>query len=486
MIARFKTQNLLLFGLVLLPLWHNAAGPSESPEAPAGIVGLEIVSAEVPADVPHATPTFSRRRASGILVGAGLVLTNLDCVRDSISIKVRMGSATADATLRHRAYDAGLALVSVPTGGTPISIPSDSASTPTGTSVDLIGFDGGSGTVRLTRRRVAGSMQRTLHNSDVDVRPVLLLDDPPGEISADLNGGAVFHEGRFLGTYHQGRPSYVLPAQLAAHVLVDVSDNTYHGFPNAGFLFQNISGSVHRAAAGLGADEQAVLVRRVLFGSGAWERVRTGDLLLSANGNPMTASGELALRDGPQTLGGYFASLQHGPVELEVRRGTQKVKVSVIATPNPTHSWKRRRQRDLRPYLVTGGLVFQELDYDLIHRSPAGRIPLLRYRYSNFDEDGLGEQVDRDVVLTSVLADPATHGAVGFRFGIVEYLNQLRIRNLKHLAAELRRSQDRFLVLRFMDRTAPLVLERESLPGLDERIFSRYRVRAGGTVEADP
>ena len=482
-----KRHRGILLCLLLFPFWVQVAAPDATPEgAPEkSVVGLETVSAEVPADRPYATPTFVRRNASGLLVAPGLVLTNLDAVRDSISVKTRLGDVALDSTVRHSGYGAGLALVSfTPPGGSPMKVAAHDAPVPAGARVDVFGYDVQSRSVRLVRLRVTGSVTRLLHNSDVDLRSVLLLDDPPGETGKEFHGGPVFLNGAFLGVYHQGRPSYVLPGHLAAHLLLDAADDTYDGFPDPGFLSQPVTGAAHRSALGLNDDENGVVIRRVLFGSGAWQKLRTGDVLLAVNGMPFSAGGEIASTTGRRSLPSYFAGLQKGSADLVLRRGSQKIDMKIEVASYPGHEWKRRRRRDLRPYLITAGLVFQELDYNLLHLSAAGRESLLRYRYGYFDEDGLAEQVDRDVVLSSVLEDPATNGAKRFRFGIVEYVNQIRIRNLKHLSAELKRSQERFLVLRFLDHGAPLVLERESIGALDARIRARYRVEAGGTVEA--
>ena len=479
----------VLFAVGLVTFWVHTANPEgATATAPSdAVVGLEIVASEVPADAPYATPTIVRRKASGLQVAPGLVLTNIESVRDSVSVKTRVGTVSVDSVVRHAAPDAGLALVSFAgSHGNHLAVSGPSATVSASSSVDIFGYDVPSRSVRLVRLRVAGTVVRLLHNSDVDSRQVILLDDPPGETLAEFNGGPTFFNGRFLGVYHQGRPSYILPVELASHVILDAADNKYEGFPDAGFLFQPVSGAAHRLALGLGAEENGVFVRRVLYGSGAWQKLRTGDLVMAVNGSPLSPTGDLVLSEGRVSISRYFSGLQVGPAALTVRRGTRTVNITINAQSYAGHRWKRQRPRDQRPYLVTAGLVFQELDYNLLHQSPAGKERLLRYRYSYSDEDGLAEQVDRDVMLSGVLADPATHGAARYRYGIVEYLNQRRIRSLKHLAEELRRAQDRFLVLRFTNHTAPLVLERELVPALDERIYARYRVRAGGTVEAAP
>lgn len=467
------------------PLSPPYLSAERTEELEALAVGLEIVRAQVPADQPFATPTHTRVSASGLVIGPNQILTDLSPVMDAVSVQVRRADgSTIPGSVQFRAFDAGLAIVSVLNPfGKHATIPAGTINIPAGATVDVYGRTPSGRSPQLQRLRVAGTVQRLLDGSDVDRRLLMLLDNSAEGSPEHFSGGPVFYKDRFVGVYHQGRPAYVLTAGLIAQVMEDIKDDRYDGIPTAGFSWQKLSNPTHRATLSMAADQHGVLVRRVLFNSGAWGILRSGDVLLSINTRPANEFGMFQNGDVRLTLEELIGGLTDGKVQADILRSGTKQSVSFPVSSYAGHNWRRRRARDERVYFMVAGLVFQELDYELIHSSDAGKDDLLRYRYDYFHTDGLSEQVDRDVVLSTTLSDPAIAGASSHRFGIVEYFNKRRVRSLAHLATEFKRSQDRFITLRFMNRSVPLVLEREKIPEINGRVFSRYRVRPGGSQE---
>ena len=126
-----------------------------------------------------------------------------------------------------------------------------------------------------------------------------------------------------------------------------------------------------------------------------------------------------------------------------------------------------------------GGLVFQPLSDPYLRSWGADwrrRAPF-RLNYYNFqsptkERTGL-------VLLSQVLPDPYNLGYQEDRFLVVNKVNGAKISKLADLEAALKKPQNGFHVVEFMegDRVTKLVLDAESEPEATRRILQRYKIQ---------
>ena len=356
----------------------------------------------------------------------------------------------------------------------------------------------GDGSVILQQATLGQVAEALIDGSDVDYHRLLYLQKDERAPGAMYSGGPAFYKDKLIGLFHysndstgkhkrknknnKGR-SYIIHGETINHLLLDIRDNRYDGFPNPGFYYSALENAEHRKILGLAPEDGGVLIRRLAFQSSAGGYLSPGDVLLNVDDKNINSQGEIV--DGREvlTLERYLARKQATVINLKVRRGGKTIGVNMPLRSYPGFRWKRRDVSGKQSYFLSAGLVFQELDYELMRETPAGENLVLRYRYNYFHEDLLSEQVDRDVVLTAVLDDPANAGAGEFVFMIVDYINDRRIRNLADFEKEWNSAQSELMVIYFRGRSVPLVLRREEMEAANRRIYSKYKIKESGRVQ---
>jgi len=234
------------------------------------------------------------------------------------------------------------------------------------------------------------------------------------------------------------------PSTLANFV-AEAKRPTYRGVPALGTPWQSLTNPVLRQELGLGPNDGGVRIVSIHQpGSGAGA-LQVGDILLAVDGRKIAADGS---SDDP-VLGrlpfhAAVADRNHpGDVlKLDIVRGGVRQSVSVTLKGWPGSSdlvpWYRASGK-AGVYAVEGGLVFENLSGEYLQtfgkdwetRAPSRLLD----SYWNDKFDPLPDR-SRVVVLTRVLADPATLGYEHVHDLIVERINGLRLQSLDdvHLA----------------------------------------------------
>lgn len=479
---------------------------------------------------PYRAPEIRERTGSGIWLGSGQVLTDLRLVRYASVIEFWPPGADAAATpttalLRHRGGDCGLAIVETSADDSPEGDANKTAANrpasgdifaleraQVGQELRVFGFEspgaGQAGARGLLVRSFDGN--GLVVGSDIDRHGMYRTESvrataPPG---ASYSGGPAFAGDRMIGVYfHESdgaQSSYVLEAGTIRAFLADVAaDGRYDGFPRTGLEFESIAPDAARRYLGLAEQnlKTGLLVRRVDFQSAAWRKVLPGDILLEVNGNAVDFSGQVVDGQRRTPLAEWIQNLPGAPLKLKLLRkgnpveATLQLESPALRSPGPG----RARLSERPEYFLGAGLVFQELEYDLVHApTPADekngperredratgltRESQALHRYYNFYTDQIGEQVDRDVVMTARLPDPINADADRFLNGIVRSVNGRRIRNLKDFATEWSYTRGDFVVVEFLNRDTPMIVAFDQIADADERIRVRYDVQENGRV----
>ncbi|MCB1309067.1 MAG: hypothetical protein KDK30_12835 [Leptospiraceae bacterium] len=333
----------------------------------------------------------------------------------------------------------------------------------------------------IIRRSAVRSVGRgSIDNSDIDRLPLLWPRVSTDRIPEALSGGPVMQNGKIIGVYHHNdNEPYVVTAGVVRTFLNDIKDGRYDGFPHTGFAYESLENRAHRSYLKLQTFQSGVYIRHVDFGSPAARVMRVGDVLLGVDSLDVGFDGRLR-KDGRQFAANVeeYLNIRRSPVQLKVFRNGRVLEEQLDARVYTGHNMFRAGLNDVRPYFLSAGLVFQELNYDVRHHSSAGEQSLVRYHYENPDF----EAVDRYVVLTARLPDRINYGSEDFLYGIVESINGRRVRNLRDFAVEWLQTRDEFLVIRFVEQARPLVLPFHEVERADERVDRQYSPQENGRV----
>jgi S1-C subfamily serine protease len=262
---------------------------------------------------------------SGIVSGAGQVLTNAHNVRgDQVTVTFADGR-TAEGSVAGHDIDSDLAVISVDTGETPALPWADSAAAQIGTPVFALANPGGRG-LRVTfgfvsgiERTFRGPRGRRITGSLEHTAPLL-----PGS-----SGGPVLDAGgRLLGinTNRLGEGFYLaIPADEALRGRADaLARGETATSPRLGVAITpgHVARRLRRAV-GL-PDTDGLLIREVVEDSPAGRAgLAAGDLIVAAAGQPARS---------PDDLFDALAAARGGTLELKVVRGTDERTIQVTFT----------------------------------------------------------------------------------------------------------------------------------------------------------
>lgn len=489
-LARALAFALLLFALA----WSSAFGqPAEAEKAPnqntaAGPVALRVVQARPRVDAPWLPAQRSETRALGMDLG-DFILTDLDVVRYAKAIEVRRGGQWSAVQLRHAGVDCGLALLAPAAGGeqavglrTVGELPAPGSNIRAAVFGGAVAGEASDALAVLATYR--GSITALAPGSDTDfiTEAQARVEGQTTERIAAFGGAPIFSGETFIGVARwsdAANLSFTAP-EIVRRFLKDIDDGAYDGVLRSGIAIQSAAHPALRRWLRLGQRSEGAFAVRIEFGSPAWSRLQAGDVILKAGGDAVNAEGLVQTADGLLSMDRRYA-MATTALPLQILRAGEELSIELPRSSYNGPAQMRRSLEGRRPYFLGGGLVFQELDYELIHDYPSPA-PLLHYRYRYFTADLLNQEVDRDVVLSHRLVDAGNIAAESFVGGVLHSINGRRVRNLRDLASEWRSLRTTRVSLRFLDRADLLVLSRDQLSALDRRIAARYQPQESGRV----
>lgn len=237
--------------------------------------------------------------------------------------------------------------------------------------------------------------------------------------------------------------SEVIAPEIVATFLKDARDGSYEGFPTLGCATQRTEDKSFREYLNLSPQGGGLYISKIKEGSPADEAgLQEGDVLISVDGQ------ELDRR-------GYFKHSSYGPLpwtvlircnkavgdpfKLRVLRDSELQELTAtLAAPTPPLV-PRHINDSPPPFLIKGGLVFQELSRSYLQAYGdkwTTRAPLsLMYAMENPEK--YEETRDSIVFLSRVLPNPATIGYDRLSAIIVNGANGHPVRNITELNAAL-------------------------------------------------
>ena len=428
-----------------------------------------------------------RRRGLGAVLSNGNVLTTGEMAANSTYIEFESadGAHTVPAEVIAIDYEANLALLKPEQGANRDWIDKLGA-------LDTGGPAGTDDKVDIWQLEDNGDAIRT----EGTIRSVDLLSTFASghyflcyEVKASMQSASssytlpVTRDGKLIGilsSYNsKDQISDVISPDILNHFLEDARDGKHEGFPSLGIATVLTEDPQFRKWLGLKDEQGGLYVSRVLPGSGAAESgLEKGDVLLSVDGQTIDRRGYYE----DSTYGRLFwshlvrGSKQVGDkLSLVIMRDGKEQKLEAVLRRPPESLIPSHMYDKSPPYLIKGGLVFQELTRSYLEafgKEWQSRAPLDLLDALNNPED-YEEGRKRLVFLSRVIRTPATIGYDQVNNKIVTEANGEKVTDMESLISALKEPRDGLHSIRIEDVPYVIYLDPEASDQVDRALLQR-------------
>lgn len=417
---------------------------------------------------------------SGVVIGPGQVLTGAHVVADATFLQVQKVSDPNKmvATVLAINHDCDLALLTVDDPRFMEGVvPERLGDLPhLRDRVSVVGYPIGGEEISITEGVVSRTeVQRYSHSERM-----LLAVTVDAAINSGNSGGPVFKDDLIVGIAFQTlreaeNIGELVPAPLIAKFLEGVERGKEPTVPGLGVSTQSLENPLLRQRAGLTGDQSGVLVVNVEYGGSSWGKVEPGDALLAIDGYPIANNGTIHYHGRFRTRFDVVLGDHHvGDVlPLTIQRHGELHEVQIELCPYC--ALVPRSQYNTQPsYFIYGGLVFQPLSLDLLRtwqqwweKAP---VELLHHYYVGTRT----EQRQEVVALTHVLADEINVGYGEFFNAVVESVNGVAVKSMRHFVELVVGSSPR-VELKTTDKCL-IVLDTAAAKERGPELLTRYHV----------
>ena len=469
---------------IIVPAFLAAVSAFAQPnELRKSVARINTTAQEANYRIPWLPGNSGGGSGTGWVVEGDRLATNAHVVSNArfITIEKENDPKKYIATVEHIAHDCDLALLKVedpeffkytkalPIGGIP-----ELEST-----VSVFGYPIGGERMSVTQGVVSRVDFRTYTHSVVDSHLTIQID---AAINPGNSGGPVLQDGKVVGVAFQGysgdvaqNVGYMIPTPVIKHFLKDVKDGHYDRYMDLSIATFPTPNKAMRKALGLGDDDRGVLVSNVFSAGVAAGSLKPGDVILSIDGLNVASDGFVDL-EGERVLMAEVAERKFlGDVaKFGLLRDGKQLDTDVKFTSAWQFNIQANRYDEQPAYVLLGGLLFQPLSRNLLatYQFTSDRV---NYFYDRFISNEIYKEHPEIIVLSAVLPDPLNTYLGEFQQGIVDEINDQKIRTLKDVAEAFAKTPD-FYVIKFIGYGRPLVLERTAVEAARERIKKRYNV----------
>jgi S1-C subfamily serine protease len=457
-------------------------------EDPAQQAMVKIYAVQAPPNwfQPWNSPNLTNSTGSGCFIGPRRILTNAHVVADATVVQIRRAGQARriPAKVVYAAHDADLAVLDIAEQDAaqlgpvqPLAIGDLPAQQD---EMVIYGFPMGGDTLSQTK----GVTSRIEHVGYVHSGVRLLGIQVDAAINPGNSGGPAIHAGRIAGVVMQGMSSaqsigYLVSPPVIRHVLEDLEDGTYHGFPGLDIVAADLESPAMRSRLGMGERTGIVLTR--MHPDLAGGPLRLGDVLLSVGGAPIADDGTIEFRPGERTE--WIHRLQllqvgaHIPMRIW-RDGAEQDLDLALGSRVETRQPLVYEQYDQRPrWFIHAGLVFVPLTRNYMKnwgREWWQQAP--RSFTAMIEDPGLRERNPEPVLLSQVLAHRVNEGYHGIRNMPIEEIDGQPVRSLADALRLIETPSERPYIELRNARGGYIVLERAAAKAAHREILSTYRI----------
>jgi len=435
-----------------------------APALESSVVKVQVYSARYDWKSPWRIEPSGGGTGTGFLIEGGRIVTNAHVIRDARQVLIKRHHQANPylARIEAVANDCDLALLRVDdpdfhAGLAPLPI---GALPEPRSVVTTYGYPAGGQELSSTTGIVSRIEWITYVHTNADSHIAIQTD---AAINPGNSGGPVIQDGKVVGVAFQGLPhlqnvGYFIPSTILQHVLDDLKDGRYDGYPDTGANVAPLLSPAYRKERGLRPSDNGVVVEAIEPHGSLDGVVAVGDVLLALDGVGIANDASVPLGSVRGPFHHLLDMKQIGDkFRLSVLRGGKQLEVEATARRMMHFDRVRNAYFTAPKYLIYSGLVFMLLDREYLKtygNAWPGTIPrelAWHFFFRSAEEPDTAE--DDVVVLTSVLRHPVNAQLTVTR-GVLERVDGAAVKSLADVdlaIAAARQKKQRHLKLEYDD-----------------------------------
>jgi S1-C subfamily serine protease len=427
---------------------------------------------------------------SGVVIEGKRILTNAHVVRDASQIYVQPNQSAEKLTARVVAIAPSIDLAILRledesffnnrgflTVGEELPKVKD--------TVNVYGFPTGGSELSVTEGIVSRIEFTNYHQFAMGLRVQVDAALNPGN-----SGGPAVSKGKLVGLVFSNIPSaqnigYLIPVEEIRLFLDDVADGRYDGKPQMYDSFQTVENNALRQQLGLSKEVGGLMVVEPYRGDGNYP-LKEWDVVTRIGGQAIDSDGKVAVRYDLRLSAFYLVQryTKNGLLPLTVQRNGQAMEIALPVERRRDLVVPYMEERVPR-YFIYGPFVFCAATQDYMERlGNPGELSLTRtgnpLAIRRYDKPAFpGEELV--VICAPMFPHAATKGYDDPNGSVVQEVNGVRVRNLKHFVEILRDSKEPRVTFKFARMISRgrehLVFDRAQLQAATEDILKDFGIR---------
>ncbi|XDD49096.1 S1C family serine protease [Leptospira sp. WS92.C1] len=479
-------QNILIL-LTLLPSYSLFAQNGNSADLKTLLDSVVIIRSDTFTEKEeqngYSEKSINRDAGTGMIITGKRILTNAHVVSNSSYIKVKHFNSSKffKATVQHLGFDCDIAVLKVEdedffNGIEPLEI--SEASPALGSNLLILGYPGGDENITLENGNVSRVERIRYSFTGLDYRKAIRVN---ANIGPGYSGGPAIQNGKVAGitfqvSQSQGNIAYLIPPEIINHFLKDVEDDTYHGFPFPGFSFQNGYSSSLKSYLKIPEGLNGILINTVYPDSSFSDILKPEDFVYKIDESYLNDEGGVL-----DPNGGFIGEMIENKfigetVKVFFYRNGKNYKVDGTLKKVPSLDFYR--QQGNNGSFLSSGFLFQPVTRALAGGDSRRLESSLRYHYSYYIQDELYRFTDRDIILSGIYPDPLNSKYAGYRYKILESINDQTPSNLEDFKSLWRKFYGGMITLKFRGINLPIVLDQDTIDKINVRIKKRFDAEA--------
>jgi S1-C subfamily serine protease len=410
---------------------------------------------------PWSRNTPQQVKGSGVVIDGNRILTNAHVVRYASQIYVQPNQSARHLPARVEAITPSMDLAVLKLDDEAFfekrgSLPFAKELPRVKDSINVYGYPTGGTELSVTQ----GIVSR-IEYTDYYYQAAGLRIQVDAALNFGNSGGPAVSDGKLVGLVfsliqNAQNIGYLIPVEEIQLFLNDVADGVYDGKPQTHDLIQTVENDALRQRLGLPKGLSGVMVAQPYRDDAAYP-LKEWDVITHIGGTPVDSDGKVAVRYDLRLSTSYLVQkfANNGVLPLTVYRDGKLVQVSLpvktrreLVIPYLLNSTPR--------YFIFGPFVFSQTTQDYLERlgnqrsSPPGTFgraasPLLTRRYDRpaFDNEELV------MVASPLFPHRITQGYDDPNRGVLSEVNNIPVKNLRHLVEVLRDSSDEQVSFKF-------------------------------------
>jgi S1-C subfamily serine protease len=315
-------------------------------------------------------------------------------------------------------------------------------------------------------------------------------------INAGNSGGPVVADDQMIGLAfsrlvgNAQNIGYIIPNEEIELFLKQVAEGHVVGKPGLYDGFQTLENPALRAFLRIDPSAQGLVVSQPYPGDPS-NPLKQWDVVTAIGDTPVDDQGMIKIGGDLRVDFRYRVQqiARNGKVPLTVVRAGKTLQLQVPVSPDRS-LLIANLHGDYPPYFIYGPLVFSRLTQNYANavvQNAQQAANLAYFRSPLIIDRGLQPTPERDelvVISSPFFPDALAKGYSQANGGVVRSINDVPVRDLKHLVALLRDLKDEYVVVKFDSENAEtLVFRRAELVAQTEHILDDNGVRAQGSPE---